>query len=44
MPKDGSSTDASGGSQGQAGSRSEASANDNKAKPNMEKGAEEVAA
>jgi hypothetical protein len=40
---DGSSTDGSGGNQGQTGLRSETLAND-EAKPNTEKGPEEVAA
>jgi hypothetical protein len=44
MPKDGSSVDASGGGQGQRGLGSEASANDDKAKPDVEKGPEEVLA
>jgi hypothetical protein len=44
VPKDGSSTDGSGGSQGQTGLRSEDSTNVNKAKPDVEKSPEEVAA
>jgi hypothetical protein len=42
VPKDGSSVDKSGGSQGQTGPRSETSAND-EAKHNVEKGPEGVA-
>jgi hypothetical protein len=43
MPKDGSSADGSGGSQGQTGPRNKASANIDKTKFNAEKGLEEVA-
>jgi hypothetical protein len=43
VPKDGSSTDGSGSSQGKTGWRSETSAND-EVKPDVEKGSEEVAA
>jgi hypothetical protein len=43
VPKDGSSSDVSGGNHGQTGSRSEASAND-EAKHDIEKGPEGVAA
>jgi hypothetical protein len=41
--KDGSSADGLGGSQGQTGPRSKASANNDKAKPDVEKSPEEVA-
>jgi hypothetical protein len=44
MPKDRSSIDGSGGSYGQIGLRRKASANDDKVKPNAEKGPREVAA
>jgi hypothetical protein len=44
VPKDGSSANGPGGSLGQTGPRSEASANDDKVKPDKEKGLEEVAA
>jgi hypothetical protein len=43
VPKGGSSAYGSGGCQGQARPRSEASAKDNKAKPDAEKSPEEVA-
>jgi hypothetical protein len=43
VPKDGSSADGSGGSQGQTGPRSEASTNDDKAKPDAKKSPEELA-
>jgi hypothetical protein len=43
VPKDGSSIDGSGGSLGQIGLRSEASADDDKVKPDAQKSLEEVA-
>jgi hypothetical protein len=44
MPKDGSSSDGLGGSQVQIGPRNKTLVNNDKAKPNMENGPEEVAA